>query len=237
MRPSRQAPLEPTSWTLAIARIATTLQDTQERHGADAVGVFGGGGLTNEKAYTLGKFARVVLRSKNIDYNGRFCMASAAVALQKAFGIDRGLPFPVTDMGGATTDREIVRLRGGQLRATSEDTIDLVRKLAVDLDNAQIARTLNRQGRRSGLGRAFTSIAIHSLRQKNQIPGHSHRVAKDPTEGPFTAEEAAERLGVAHTTVIQWLHDGMLAGEQLTPGAPWRIVPGEDRHALASHHA
>jgi len=41
--------------------------------------------------------------------------------------------------GGATTDREIVRLRGGQLRATSEDTIDLVRKLAVDLDNAQIA--------------------------------------------------------------------------------------------------
>jgi hypothetical protein len=82
--------------------------------------------------------------------------------------------------GGATTDRDIVRLRGGQLKATSEDTIDLVRKLAVDLDDAQIARTLNRQGRRSGLGRAFTGVAIHSLRQKNQIPGHSHRVANAP---------------------------------------------------------
>ena len=129
--------------------------------------------------------------------------------------------------GGATTDREIVRLRGGQLKATSEDIIDLVRKLALDLDDAQIARTLNRQGRRSGLGRPFTATAVHSLRAKNHIPGHSHRVAKDPDEGPFTAEEAATQLGVAHTTVVQWLHDGLLAGEQLTPGAPWKIVLSE----------
>jgi len=101
MRASRGAPLEPTSWTSAIERIASAVRRTQERHGPDAVGVFGGGGLTNEKAYMLGKFARVVLRSKNIDYNGRFCMASSAVALQKAFGIDRGLPFPVTDIARA----------------------------------------------------------------------------------------------------------------------------------------
>jgi uncharacterized protein YndB with AHSA1/START domain len=140
--------------------------------------------------------------------------------------------------GGATTDRDIVRLRGGQLKATSEDTIDLVRKLAVDLDDAQIARTLNRQGRRSGLGRAFTGVAIHSLRQKHQIPGHSHRVAKNLTEGPFTAEEAAERLGVAHQTVLTWLHDGLLAGEQPTPGAPWRVVLSEDtRRRLAGGDA
>ena len=54
----------------------------QREHGPDAVAVFGGGGLTNEKAYTLGKFARVVLRTPNIDYNGRFCMSSAAAAGQ-----------------------------------------------------------------------------------------------------------------------------------------------------------
>ena len=34
----------------------------QAEHGRDAVAVFGGGGLTNEKAYQLGKFARVALR-------------------------------------------------------------------------------------------------------------------------------------------------------------------------------
>ena len=101
MRASRSEQLEPVSWPVAIDRIASAVRDVQARHGLDAVGVFGGGGLTNEKAYTLGKFARVVLRSKSIDYNGRFCMASAAVALQKAFGIDRGLPFPLTDIAQA----------------------------------------------------------------------------------------------------------------------------------------
>src|SRR6185295_17960948 len=71
--------------------------------GPDAVAVFGGGGLTNEKAYALGKFARVALRSSQIDYNGRFCMSSAAAASIKAFGMDRGLPFPLSDIAGANT--------------------------------------------------------------------------------------------------------------------------------------
>lgn len=101
MRPSRGAPLEPASWASAIERIAVAVRRAQERCGPDSVGIFGGGGLTNEKAYMLGKFARAVLRSKSIDYNGRFCMASAALASQKALGIDRGLPFPVTDIARA----------------------------------------------------------------------------------------------------------------------------------------
>ena len=71
------------------------MRRTQETYGRDAVGVFGGGSLTNEKAYLLGKFARVALRTSQIDYNGRFCMSSAAAASIKAFGIDRGLPFPL----------------------------------------------------------------------------------------------------------------------------------------------
>ncbi|MBS2536893.1 hypothetical protein KGQ20_29430 [Catenulispora sp. NF23] len=41
-------------------------------HARDAVGVFGGGTLTHEKAYSLGKFARVVLQTPHIDDNGRF---------------------------------------------------------------------------------------------------------------------------------------------------------------------
>lgn len=61
----------------------------QAAYGRDSVGVFGGGGLTNEKAYWLGKFARVALRTASIDYNGRFCMSSAAAAATRAFGISR----------------------------------------------------------------------------------------------------------------------------------------------------
>ncbi|MDP5311801.1 molybdopterin oxidoreductase family protein [Streptomyces poriferorum] len=90
--------LEPAGWDEALARIAEGLRGTRAEHGADAVGVFGGGGLTNEKAYALGKFARVVLGTSQIDYNGRFCMSSAAAAHQRAFGLDRGLPFPLEDI-------------------------------------------------------------------------------------------------------------------------------------------
>ncbi|WP_052499079.1 molybdopterin oxidoreductase family protein [Streptomyces vietnamensis] len=90
--------LEPASWEEALAAVADGLRRTRADHGPDAVGVFGGGGLTNEKAYTLGKFARVVLGTSQIDYNGRFCMSSAAAAHQRAFGLDRGLPFPLEDI-------------------------------------------------------------------------------------------------------------------------------------------
>ncbi|MCT2279256.1 molybdopterin oxidoreductase family protein [Micromonospora chalcea] len=95
--------LRPATWDEALDRIATGVRDVQHRHGPDAVAVFGGGGLTNEKAYALGRFARVTLRTRHIDYNGRWCMSSAAAAGNRAFGIDRGLPFPLADLGRADT--------------------------------------------------------------------------------------------------------------------------------------
>ncbi|MFJ9788234.1 molybdopterin oxidoreductase family protein [Streptomyces globosus] len=95
---TRAGRLEPATWEEALDAVAEGLARTRDAHGPDAVGVFGGGGLTNEKAYALGKFARVALRTSQIDYNGRFCMSSAAAAHQRAFGLDRGLPFPLEDI-------------------------------------------------------------------------------------------------------------------------------------------
>lgn len=93
-----QGVLRPAGWDEALDRVAEGLSRTRAEHGPDALGVFGGGGLTNEKAYALGKFARVVLGTSQIDYNGRFCMSSAAAASVRAFGLDRGLPFPLEDV-------------------------------------------------------------------------------------------------------------------------------------------
>lgn len=101
LRDRKDGPLREASWDEALGRVAEGLRSVQQRHGRDAVALFGGGGLTNEKAYLLGKFARVALRTRHIDYNGRFCMASAAAAGSKALGIDRGLPFPLEDLPGA----------------------------------------------------------------------------------------------------------------------------------------
>lgn len=89
----------PVSWDEALDFVAARITSYEP----DEVAVFGGGGLTNEKAYALGKFARVALKTSQIDYNGRFCMSSAAAAGNRAFGLDRGLPFPLTDLRGADT--------------------------------------------------------------------------------------------------------------------------------------
>ncbi len=98
---NRKSPLRTATWNEAFRRIVEGIWHVQAAHGLDAVGCFGGGGLTNEKAYQFGKFARVALRTSAIDYNGRFCMSSAATASNRAFGIDRGLPFPLADIGKA----------------------------------------------------------------------------------------------------------------------------------------
>ena len=90
------------------------LAGLRETHGADSVAVFGGGGLTNEKAYQLGKFARVALGTSQIDYNGRWCMSSAASAANQAFGVDRGLPFPLADVEGT----DVLVLVGSNLAET-----------------------------------------------------------------------------------------------------------------------
>ena len=97
VRDSRGGPLRAATWDEALDRVAGQLAARTP----EQVAVFGGGSLTNEKAYQLGRFARGVLRTPNIDYNGRFCMSSVAAAQNRAFGMDRGLPFPVRDIRDA----------------------------------------------------------------------------------------------------------------------------------------
>ncbi len=110
----RSSPLVPAGWDDALRLVTAGIRSVQQRYGPDGVGCFGGGGLTNEKAYAFGKFARVALRTAMIDYNGRFCMSSAATAANRALGIDRGLPFPLADVA----DAEMILLVGSNPAAT-----------------------------------------------------------------------------------------------------------------------
>ncbi|MBK7583353.1 MAG: recombinase zinc beta ribbon domain-containing protein [Myxococcales bacterium] len=142
--------------------------------------------------------------------------------------------------GGAVTDRDLVRYRskGPHAHATSEEIIELVRKLATEFDDVQIAGILNRQGHKSGLGRAFTKSSVLSLRGSHQIPKCPTPKPRDEREGPFTADQAARELGVSMHTIHRWLRDGTLSGQQATEKAPWRIVLTEDvRRRLTSGSA
>ncbi len=110
---------EEVSWDEALDDIAARILAIGDEHGTDAVAVFGGGGLTNEKAYQLGKFARLALRTRMIDYNGRFCMSSAAAAANRGLGIDRGLPFPLADL----QDGDAILLLGSNLADTMPPSV------------------------------------------------------------------------------------------------------------------
>jgi assimilatory nitrate reductase catalytic subunit len=88
--PAAPGGFAPLPYAEAVGRVAGAVRRIQEAHGPGAFAVLSGASLTVEKAYLMGKFARVCLKTPNIDYNGRLCMVSAGVANKKAFGIDRG---------------------------------------------------------------------------------------------------------------------------------------------------
>lgn len=89
--------LERATWDEALDYVVRRWQEIQARHGPDAIAVYSGSSMTNEKCYLMGKFARVGLRTRHVDYNGRLCMSSAAAAYARAFGLDRA-PLPMTDI-------------------------------------------------------------------------------------------------------------------------------------------
>lgn len=106
---------------------------------------------------------------------------------------------------------------------TDEDTIDLVRRLAVHYKDAMIAGILNRQGRQTARGHRFTANRVGNLRRNWNIPKFDPASVSSDEGKLVTVQKAAEILEVAPGTVHRWLLDGFIAGEQVTPGAPWRI--------------
>jgi DNA invertase Pin-like site-specific DNA recombinase len=129
--------------------------------------------------------------------------------------------------GGACTDLEMTLTKiGGHFRATDEDTVELVRRLAAQYDDTTIAMILSRQRRRTGTGLPFTKSRVHSLRISRGIPAYRppETVPPDGDDAVVVTVREAERLlGVGKVTIYRWLRHGFITGEQLTAGAPWRI--------------
>ena len=120
-------------------------------------------------------------------------------------------------------DVDLPRSRPATVR-TDEKTIELVRRLAVHYPDTVIAGILNRQKRTTARGLRFTANLVGNLRRHWGIarfePANS--ASTDDSE-PLSIKQAAKELGIAPSTIHRWLNDGFIAGEQVTPGAPWRI--------------
>jgi DNA invertase Pin-like site-specific DNA recombinase len=139
--------------------------------------------------------------------------------------------------GGALSEIDLAlpRSRPATVR-TDEDTIALVRRLAVHYSDAVIAGILNRQARTTAYGHRFDAGRVGNLRRHWQIPCFEPE-AEQASGELLTIKKAAIVLGVAPSTIHRLLNDGFIAGEQLTPGAPWRIRLTDDLKALFNNNA
>lgn len=113
---------------------------------------------------------------------------------------------------------------------TDEDTLALLRRLAPHSPDAVIAGILNRQGRRTAYGHRFDANRIGNLRRHWKIP--VCKAKSLAADGDIvTVRQAAAALGVAPSTLHRHINDGLIQGEQITPGAPWRIRLGAELKA------
>jgi excisionase family DNA binding protein len=96
--------------------------------------------------------------------------------------------------------------------------------------DAVIAGILTRQERSTAHGHRFTANLVGNLRRHWGIPCFAPPAAS-PHGELVAIRQAAGILGVAPSSIHRWVNDGIIAGEQVTPGAPWRIRLTEELRA------
>ncbi len=182
--------------------------------------------LTDSERHALGQVARNLpglWEAKTTTQRDRKELLRALVR-EVVVTIDRGehrADVEVFWEGGARTELQVRLNRTGHgPRQLSEDTIDLIRRLAVHHPDQQIAAILGRQGHRTGQGLPFTRSRVQGARFRAGIPAAP---PPNPASDLVTIQDAAKQLDVSSFTIRRWLKDGLLPGQQTTPSAPRRI--------------
>ncbi len=197
----------------AIRTVAQAINGIQNEHGRDAFAILSGASLTTEKTYLMGKFARVCLRTANIDYNGRLCMVSAAAGNKKAFGIDRAAN-PWSDM----LTSEVVWISGANVAECAPITTEYVwqarengaKIIVVDPRITPVARTCDlflpvKPGRDIALFNGILHLMIeHDWLDHAFIDAHTvgfEQVAHHVKE--WTPTRTAAETGIAQRNIVQ----------------------------------
>jgi assimilatory nitrate reductase catalytic subunit len=203
----------PIAYEEAIRTVAQTFLRVQSEHGASSVAVLSGASLTTEKAYLMGKFARMCLKTSNIDYNGRLCMVSAGAANKKAFGIDRAAN-PWSDI----TKADVVWISGANVAECAPITTSYVwqarefgaKVIVVDPRITPVARTCDlflpiKPGRDIALFNGILHLMIeHDWLDHDFI--REHTVGFDAVAecvDAWTPQRTAQITGIAEKSIRQ----------------------------------
>jgi assimilatory nitrate reductase catalytic subunit len=211
--PAAPGGFRPLPYEEAIGRVAAEIQRIQSTYGPDAFALLSGASLTIEKAYLMGKFARVCLKTRYIDYNGRLCMVSAGAGNKKAFGVDRAAN-PWSDILKA----EVVWISGANVAECAPVTTNYVwqarehggRVIVVDPRITPLARTCDlflpiKPGRDIALFNGILHLMIeHDWLDHAFIEQHTSgfdKVAEHVKD--WTPRKTAEVTGIAERAIRQ----------------------------------
>ena len=134
---------------------------------------------------------------------------------------------------------------GKHQRCTDVEAIEVVRQMSGKFPDEQIAATLNRLGLRTGVGNAWSTQRVYSLRHYHDLP--NNKVSR-ANLSVVTLEEAAYRLGISSTSVRRLIDQKVLTATQVVACAPWEIPAeslkdetvlnaGEEHQEASSHPA
>jgi hypothetical protein len=193
--------------------------------------------LDAERPRSLGEKERQHLMQLGADLERAWSHPAASAAIRKRIlraalneiivRIENGFIEMVLHwQGGDHTALKLKMNTVGKHRWTvAEDTLILVRELARQMPDKQIARLLNRAGKPTGRGNGWTEVRVRSFRHHHEIA--VFRPGEWADRGEITLKAAAKIIGVTPMTALRMIQRGVLKGRQLCRGAPW-VIKAED---------
>jgi len=123
-------------------------------------------------------------------------------------------------MGGRHSELRIPKPKPGHHgHCTKPEAVEVVRRMATNYTDEEIAFTLNRLQLRTGVGNTWNEMRVRSLRWHLRLP-----TCRPVQRGSFlNLQQAAKVLGVSATVVRALIERKTLPATQLVPGAPWQI--------------
>jgi len=123
--------------------------------------------------------------------------------------------------GGQHSELRVAKPRSGEHGCrTSDEAVEIIRRMAGQWSDEHIAASLNRMGMPTGQGKTWTAHRVSSLRRVRGI--HAYK----PAEGDgqwLTMSQAAAKLAVTHHRIRSLIKQGLLSAEQVVPRAPYQI--------------
>jgi hypothetical protein len=109
---------------------------------------------------------------------------------------------------------------GQNASRTSDDDLEVIRKMAPRYGDDDIARVLNKLGRRTGKGKPWSRVAVKSARRSRGIEGRTSSVVDADV---LSLKAAARYTDTSDTTIKKLVEAGVLPMQQVVPFAPWEI--------------